>query len=497
MDRLTIRDVVTVKSLLINAKYNTQSIRHIDDFFQGIKDSSLSSSRQLTENEIIQLSSDQTVKSMMILLFLVGNVALEFLRKKRSHTIQIVSIADLWSDIEELVIKKLLLSRDICAYFKENVGINSEEFNNYVKAVQNLKIEDITSELFVSNKRDHISYRLLVNGVYESLREEARGLDNELFTLYDRKTCFHPKLYDPFRFEEQQTWLACQYVNKSSQKKSIDSVFTVIFSYPELTVLNMDGTFLKIPSDKIQVFMENQIQNNGIDMDLYNSVKKDYFKLFMPELNNTTLKSLYQKIHALINQGMQKSAADKKPLLILLSEVHGSKESFLFHTIILVIAKKLGFRHLLAETINIYHQQHGWDAKADEIIRLLSFAKEDLGFDVKDLEAELHYKNLLSPYPYHEIPETIFGIETREASWIIDAKAIKKNAIMIVGCGHMNSMLNCELKNTYHILPIDCSGDKKFSDMLDISQHHFISLENSVSRFTLDELIIKVKECSI
>ena len=57
-------------------------------------------------------------------------------------------------------------------------------------------------------------------------------------------------------------------------------------------------------------------------------------------------------------------------------------------------------------------------------------------------------------------------------------------------------MLNSELNNIYHILPIDCSGDREFSDMLDISQYNFISLNKNISQFTLDDLIIKVKECS-
>jgi hypothetical protein len=39
-----------------------------------------------------------------------------------------------------------------------------------------------------------------------------------------------------------------------------------------------------------------------------------------------------------------------------------------------------------------------------------------VGFDVKDLEGALHYKNVLSPYPYHEILGSGFGVEARETS---------------------------------------------------------------------------------
>jgi hypothetical protein len=30
--------------------------------------------------------------------------------------------------------------------------------------------------------------------------------------------------------------------------------------------------------------------------------------------------------------------------------------------------------------------------------------KKELGIQVKDLEEKLHYNNILSPYPYYEIP---------------------------------------------------------------------------------------------
>lgn len=156
---------------------------------------------------------------------------------------------------------------------------------------------------------------------------------------------------------------------------------------------------------------------------------------------------------------------------------------------IVLIAKNYGIKNLLVETINLYHEQHGWDAQVNEILQLLSYARNTLGFHVKDLEASLHYNNQLSPYPYHEIPEEELGEKAREASWIVEAKELHESNIMIVGSAHLNNILNSELQNMYFILPIDCTGDKEFSDMLSISQHNFIEIDRSVDHLTLDELI--------
>mgnify|MGYP006117922753 CR=1 FL=1 len=144
---------------------------------------------------------------------------------------------------------------------------------------------------------------------------------------------------------------------------------------------------------------------------------------------------------------------------------------------------------MLLETINVYHAQYGWDAQTNEIERLMSYARENLRIQVKDLDRALHYKNTISPYPYHEIPEENFGIEAREASWIVDAKALRKSNILIVGPGHFNSLLNSELKEMYFILPIDCTCDQDFSDMLAISQHNFIPMAWSTNHLALDEII--------
>lgn len=64
---------------------------------------------------------------------------------------------------------------------------------------------------------------------------------------------------------------------------------------------------------------------------------------------------------------------------------------------------------------------------------------------------------------------------------------------MIVGTAHLKSILSSELQTIYHILPIDCSGDRDFSDMLQISQEYFIEINKSLQNFTLDNLVEMVE----
>ena len=194
----------------------------------------------------------------------------------------------------------------------------------------------------------------------------------------------------------------------------------------------------------------------------------------------------------MIDTALVQANQKSKVLLIVLSEVHGSKGSFMLHVIITLLAHNLGFRHLLAETINIQHERYGWDPHVEPMLCLLTFAKQ-LGFDVKDLEFELHYQDKLTRYPYHAIPYDQFGEQAREQSWVIDTKSLNKNAILIVGSGHMNNILNSELKEFYHLLPIDCTCDKAFSDMLSIFQHNFINVDKSLNSLSLDEIIKKAK----
>jgi hypothetical protein len=44
----------------------------------------------------------------------------------------------------------------------------------------------------------------------------------------------------------------------------------------------------------------------------------------------------------------------------------------------------------------------------------------------------------------------------------------------------MNNMINSELQEMYYILPIDCTCDKDFSDMLGVTQHNHIDLDKSL-----------------
>ncbi|HAU3487114.1 TPA: hypothetical protein F7027_08975 [Legionella pneumophila] len=498
MNGLTINDLGQILSLAIEAKYAQESVDHIKKYLSTLRAKS-AESRELTENEINRMAADKNIKFLMILFFLTKNVSLEFLRKQEAiYEDESILVSELWANIENLVKKKMLLSREINSYFDGQKDKPSERFNKLINIAKTIKINDLVSEEFVSNTDGSI-FCLYITGKYkflDSFDKKWLKSASRLYTLHDRKTCFHAGLYDPFKFEESQTWASHRYLNTSPAKRFIDSVFTLKFALPELTVLNQDDTFMKIQAKDIPDFLERNLKNNEISLDLYQAVKKDYPKLFLPPLDLKTSNMVYQNLKQLITCNLQEAEQVNKPLLILLSEVHGAKESFLFHVMILLIANDLGINHLLVETINVYHEQHGWDAHVSEIKQLISFAKASLGMQFKDLEGELHYNNLICAYPYHEIPEPNFGIEARESSWIIDAEEIKDNKVMIVGSGHLNNLLNSSLKERHYIVPIDCTGDKEFSELLSISQHHFISLDKNVSHLSLDEIIEMSEKCS-
>jgi hypothetical protein len=484
MDRLRIKDVKRLQALSIVAKFDPTTTSYIDTFIKTLKSNP---TQPLSDIQIKHLASNGNVKKLMILLFLAENITLEFIRRnKKTYNQPIVLVLNFWDDIQETLIKKLLISRDIRASLFQND--DPAWFQHLVDAAKTILIDYLASEEFVSANKD-ILYRLLITGKYSQEGTELTHQSNKAaYTLHDRKTCCHVGLYDAFQFEEPQTTAAFRFLNTNPNRKTIYALFTLQFAYPELTVLNIDGTFSKIPAEEIPNFLNKYKENNEINEALYNAIKGEYPALFYPPLDEKSLQTIAQKIEALIFDANEAAKEQHKPLLIVLSEVHGSKGSFLLHVIVTRISHRFGIKHLLAETINIYHAQYGWDALVDPMIRLLSFAEEQ-GFEVKDLEEALHYNNELSPYPYHEIPDEKFGIPAREASWIIDAKALRKNAIFILGSGHMNSILNSELTEMYHMLPIDCTCDKAFSDMLNISQHHFIDLDKSINQFSLDEII--------
>lgn len=495
MDGLTINDLSSILSLAIQAECAQNSVNHLKKFIATV-DPKSRVSRKLSENEIRILSADKMVAFIMILFFLTKNVSLEFLRREvKSYKNGFVCVKDLWDEIEGLIKRKMLLSREISSYFCENEA----GFTKLIDAAKSIIIEDLSFQEFVNNE-DCSTYRLDITGKYHlfsnALTDKSIRSTQELYTLHDRKTCFHIGLYDPFKFEESQTSISFRYLNTSPTRTLIDSVFTLKFSFPELTVLNNDGTFIKIKAENISDFLEKHLLTQEISLDLYQAVRKDYPKLFLPPLDLKTLRNIYNHLKQLIRVHLEEATNANKPLMILMSEVHGSKESFLFNTLIVSIASTLGIRHLLVETINVYHEQYGWDAQVTEIKRLISFAQKTLGVKVKDLEEALHYKGRLCPYPYHEIPEHYFGINAREASWIIDAEKIKENKVMIVGSGHLNNLLNSALKESNHILPIDCTGDIEFSKLLSISQHHFVSLDKKVNHLSHNEIIEMVKNCT-
>jgi hypothetical protein len=205
-------------------------------------------------------------------------------------------------------------------------------------------------------------------------------------------------------------------------------------------------------------------------------------------LDEPTSALIYQHIETLINNGMKESIGKNKPLLIVLAEIHDSKVSFLLQAMVLLNSKELGIKNLFSETINLHHKKNGWKIPG-YLNRLFSFASTDLHMHVKDLEEKLHYKNILSPYPYHDIPEDIFGEKYREVSWVIDINTVGESAVLIVGAGHLNSILNSELKNKFILLPINCTCDRKYSDKLAITDRNFIELQCNLSALSLDEII--------
>jgi hypothetical protein len=251
---------------------------------------------------------------------------------------------------------------------------NPARFQHLVDAANTIKIDNITSEEFVSTNKNMV-YRLFITCKYtqEGTQEKVETY-KAAYILHDRKTCCHVGLYDAFQFEEPQTTAAFRFLNTNPNRKTIHAFFTIQFAYPELVVLNIDGTFSKIPAEEIPNFLNKHKENNEIEEALYNAIKGEYPALFYPPLDEKSLRAIAHKIEALIFDANEAAKQQHKPLLIVVSEVHGSKGSFLLHVIVTKISHRFGIKNLLAETINIYHAQYGWDALVDPMIRLLSFA---------------------------------------------------------------------------------------------------------------------------
>ncbi|MBS0286690.1 MAG: hypothetical protein JSR17_05300 [Proteobacteria bacterium] len=491
MFQLQVKDLTRIQSLAMAAKAEQAIINSINDFKHNITDKD--SERYLTKSEIEQLSSNKQIQKLMVLLFLVENVTLSiFKTSNEPYTKNKVLVQDCWNQIEAVLIKRLKLSRDFVPLFESKNEHDVNELKRLLVAAKTIEILDLCSEEFVSRSQN-IRIRLNITGKYDiqviKIDEKSHNQTQEEFDLYERQMHIHVGIFDAFKFVEPDLVTAFRYLNSSTTKQRINSLITLKFQNPLLFVLYADGTFEKIAYDEIPSFMESNYKQKEIDEGLYNAVRNDYCQLFQPSLDVDAIKKISQRISNLIEAALIEAAKQKKPLLIVLSEVHGSKRSFFLHVITLIAAHRMGINHLLAETINIYHKKWGGDPLVEEMLRLLSFAEKELSIQVKDLEGELHYNNILSPYPYYETPLDAFGIPLREASWVIDVKAVKEDAVLIVGTAHMNNMINSELQEMYYILPIDCTCDKDFSDMLGVTQHNHIDLDKSLAGIKLDEII--------
>ncbi|MBI2792206.1 MAG: hypothetical protein HYX61_09615 [Gammaproteobacteria bacterium] len=498
MFQLQVKDLTRIKSIATAAKYDQEINNLIDDFMHSLADKS-DIARDLTKNEIVQLSSNKQIKKLMILLFLVENVTLSFFKTRNEpYTNNKVLVKDCWNQIEDVLTKRLKLSRDFVPLLESKNEHDVNELKRLFIAAKTIEISDLCSEEFVSRSQN-IRVRLNITGKYDiqdiKADEKPQNQTREELDLYERQMHIHVGIFDAFKFVEPDLVTAFRYLNSSPTKQRINSLITLKFQNPSLFVLNLDGTYTKVAYDDIPSFIESNYKQKEIDEGLYNAIRKDYYQLFQPPLDADTVKKISQRISNLIEAAQIEAAKRKKPLLIVLSEVHGSKGSFLLHVITLMIANGLGINHLLAETINIYHKKWGGDPLVEEMLRLLSFAEKELGIQVKDLEGQLHYNNKLSPYPYYEIPLDAFGIPVREASWVIDVKAVKEGAVLIVGTAHMNNMINSELQEMYYILPIDCTCDKDFSDMFGVAQHNHIDLDKSLAGLKLDDIVKMAQIC--
>lgn len=444
-------------------------------------ESSTEADHILTSQEITKFTQDPHLKRLMILLFLTKNILLEYLRRlNQPYPRTSIAVKQFWQDIQSTLIKRLFLSRDIAEYYAE--GPKTKEFLQFIELAKNWEFSELDAEHWINKQNENHLIILKVNGHYDT----GKFFPNESgdYTVHDRRTGCHVGLYDPFGFHEPDTIAAKLYVDPSAQK--IKAIGTLKFALPQLLVLYSDNTYIKIPAKDITDFIA--VNRSNMNDQIIAKIQWDYPQLFRPPIDEETMLSLARQIQALIASEWGIAQQTQKPLLIILSEVHGSHISFLLNLLVLSIARNYSIKHLFIETINVHHAQQGWDPDIAPTTKLMSIAQKDLGFIVKDLEQTLHYEGIVSPYPYLDIPEERFGIKVREDSWIIDTKLINTHAVMIVGTGHLMNMTHSELKNSYHILPIDCSGDKLFSDMIGVSDCHFIEVTQCVDHLSLKEL---------
>jgi hypothetical protein len=201
MDGLKLSDIERLISLLTFEKSEQDVITYLRHFKNDIAESDYKINRTLTEKEIKHLSNNEKVRRCMILLFLTENVALEYLRvKNQLFEDDVLLVRNIWNKIEDTLAIKLLLDRKIKSYFDNKGGKTGKEFKKYIELGKTIKIEDLTSNKFIG---PNTTCSLFITGKYtltsnDKLDQQIN--DKEMYDLYDRKTCCHVSLYDPFQF---------------------------------------------------------------------------------------------------------------------------------------------------------------------------------------------------------------------------------------------------------------------------------------------------------
>jgi hypothetical protein len=133
MDKLKLSDIDRLISLAINAKSEHGVINDLENFKKIITSDKNQKNRSLTEDEVKKLCSNESIKRYMILLFLAENIVVEHLRLKyKPFKGEVILISKIWKEVEEMLSKKLSLSREINFYFKGRGGRNGEDFKAFI-----------------------------------------------------------------------------------------------------------------------------------------------------------------------------------------------------------------------------------------------------------------------------------------------------------------------------------------------------------------------------
>lgn len=478
IERLRTTDLNNLDQLAKNQN-NINACKHINAIEATLDTQTVSD----LDIEILEaLSKNNAVKALMILYFLTKNVTLEYIRRTNIVVnYPQIKVSEYWEEISQTLLAKLKLSRYLPQHF------NDKELENLASLAKDIIIDDlVTAELTEEGENEASIQMLLTGKISPSLKHINQS---KTYIRSDRKLCYHPVIYNPFKFGGMQTNEFVLHPNLMEGDKNIKAIATIKFARPEITVFYADDSYESITTENINQTLKDLHTSNEIDERMLDNIKNDYPSLFLPKLDKDAIKHFWSQIDSLIQAGIGEANSNNQPLLIVTSEIHGSKDSFILNLILLMIARQYGIRHSFYETINNHHEMHGADAKSEMMFRLMAYSENQLGYDVFDLEASLHYKSIRSPYPYHEIPITDFGIPCRESSWVHDIKSTGKSAVLVVGTGHLHRMSNSELNNIYRILSIDCTGDREFSEMLSVTKYNHIDMPYDTSELSFDELV--------